>query len=130
MSFLDVDLNGTIEPTVAPADTEYQIRLVAITEGNDKNGNPYILPRFDVPDLPASKEFTKFLYLPREGLTEKEANNIKWNLVSFFTAMGIDYTKRIALDEVCGNTAWAILGISQDAVYGEQNYIKRFVSGK
>jgi len=130
MSFLDIDLNDVRKPEAVPANEEYQIRLLGITSGEDKNGYPYILPRFDIPSQPTSKDFTKFLYLPREDASEKELNNIKWNLKMFFDAFDIDYTQQINFDTVGGKTAWAILGLSENEQYGEQNYIKKFVTAK
>jgi len=130
MSFLDINLTDTKEPKAVPANEEYQIRLLGIVSGTDKNNYPYILPRFDIPDHPSSKDFTKFLYLPREDATEKELNVIKWGLKTFFEAFDIDHNQQIDCDRVGGKTAWAILGVSEDEQYGEQNYIKRFITTK
>jgi hypothetical protein len=128
MGFLDINLSDAVEPNVVPGEEEYQIRLLSITEGTDKNGYPYILPRFDIPDHPTSKDFTKFLYLPRDGMDSKELNKIKWNLLNFLNAFNIDHSQQIDLNMVGGSTAWAILGVSENEQYGEQNYVKKFIA--
>lgn len=130
MSFLDIDLKDAVEPKAVPADEEYEIRLVSLEQSVNKKGNPYLLPRFDIPNVVGSKDFTKYLSLPHSEMSEKELNNCKWQLKNFFEAFGIDHTKTINYDEYIGNTAWAILGVSEDDEYGEQNYIKRFVKAK
>jgi len=130
MSFLDIDVTDAIEPKAVPADEEYQIRLISLEQSVNKKGNPYLLPRFDIPTVAGSKDFTKYLGLPHSGMTEKELNNCKWALKGFFEAFGIDHTQRIDYDSHIGTTAWAILGASEDEEYGEQNYVKRFVKGK
>jgi len=38
--------------------------------------------------------------------------------------------KKIDLDDCIGRQAWAILGVSEDEEYGEQNFIKRFIKAK
>jgi hypothetical protein len=126
MSFLDIDLGDAKEPKAVAAG-EYQVRLTDLTSDNDKNGNPYILARLDIPSSAGSKDFTQFMGLPRASMTEKEANNAKWRMKTFFEAFGIDHTKKIDLDTIKGKMAWAILGVKPDDEYGDQNYVKKWV---
>jgi len=130
MSFLDIDTSNAIEPKAVPGDEEYEIRLVDVREGIDKNGNSYSMPRFDIPSEPTAKDFTKFYSHGRPDMTEKETNGIRWAIATFKKAFGIPDNERGSLDRYFGNTAWAILGVSDDEQYGEQNYIKRFVTPK
>ena len=130
MSFLDIDTSDAVEPKAVAADEEYEIRMTSIEQSINKKGNPYLLPRFDIPSEAASKDFTKYLALPHENMTEKELNSCKWQLKNFFEALGIDASQRIDLDACVGETAWAILGVDSNEEYGDQNYIKRFVRSK
>jgi len=41
MSFMDIDTSDAIEPRAVPGDEEYEIRLIDMREGIDKNGNGY-----------------------------------------------------------------------------------------
>jgi len=130
MSFLDVDVSDAIEPKAVPGEEEYEVRIVSIDQRINKSGNPFIFPRFDIPTEPSAKDFTKYLPLPHSDMTDKQVNNTKWGLKSFFDAFDVDPSGQIDLEDLIGKTAWAILGVSEDEEYGEQNFIKRFVVGK
>ena len=127
MGFLDIDLNDVQEPTTIDADSEVKVRIVGTTEGTDKNNHPYLLARFDVPEEPTCKDFTKFYSLPHGEMEPKKLNNAKWALKVFFDAFDIDPSGGIDLEELPGKTAWVILGVSSDDQYGDQNYIKKFI---
>jgi len=130
MSFMDIDTSDAIEPRAVPGDEEYEIRLIDMREGIDKNGNGYSMPRFDIPSVPAAKDFTKFYGHTRSDMSEKELNSAKWAVAEFKKAFGIPDNERGSLDKYFGSTAWAVLGAKEDLEYGEQNYIKRFVRSK
>jgi len=131
MSILDLDLNDAKEPAVVPANEEYKLKIVGCKSNTDKNGNPYILPTFEIPDVPNAKEFTKFLRLPHKGLNAKQLNNCKWQLKCFFSAFKVDYSKKINVEnDLNGRTGWAILGIENDEEYGDKNYVKKFIVPK
>jgi hypothetical protein len=130
MGFLDIDVKGATEPKAVSGDAEYQVRIVSIEQRINKSGNPFLFPRFDIPEEPTSKDFSKYLPLPCDGMTDKQVNNAKWGLKAFFDAFGIDAGKKIDIDDCVGSTAWAILGVSEDEEYGEQNFIKRFIKAK
>ena len=130
MSFLDIDVKSAVEPKAVSGDAEYQLRIVSIEQRINKAGNPFIFPRFDIPSEPAAKDFSKYLPLPCDSMTEKQVNNAKWGLKAFFEAFDINTGKKIDLDDCIGRQAWAILGVSEDEEYGEQNFIKRFIKAK
>ena len=74
MSLLDMNLGDAQEPKAVPADEEYKIRILTCRSDNDKNGNPYLLPMFEIPDQPTSKGFTKFLRVPHGDMDAKQMN--------------------------------------------------------
>jgi len=127
-TFLDVPTGDAVEPKAMPAG-EYKIRIVSAVIDVDKNGNKYFLPRFEIPKEPFSKEFTRFFGLPREGLTEKQLNAVKFNLDAFKKCFKIKKEK-FSIDEIVGLEGWVILGLGEDDEYGEQNYIKKFILPK
>lgn len=129
MGFLDINLDDVQEPTVIPANTEILVRITGAETGNDKNGNPYLLIRCDVPDEVSAKDFTYFLRLPHSNLTDKQLNQVKWKLKVFFDAIGVDPSSLDSPSELEGRTFWAILGVDDDDEYGERNYIKKIVKG-
>lgn len=135
MSILELDLEGATEPTIVDADEEYKLRIVSCGEiRQDKKGNDYILPRFEIPDSPASKEFTKYLKLATkknlEGLSAKQINSLKWGNTQFFECFKVDPSRLEPGVDLPGKTGWAILGIENDEEYGDKNYVKKFIVGQ
>lgn len=130
MGFLDFDVNDATEPTAVPADQEYKLRIVDVDRSTDKNGNPYLLPRFEVVGESTAKDFTKFLRLPHEGQTPKQLNQTKWALKTFFDTFGVDTKTLEDPTDMIGSEGWAILGAEETPEWGEQNYVKKFVTGK
>lgn len=130
MSFLDSNYEESVEPKAVPAG-EYEIRIVDIKEDLNQKGNPYVLPRFDIPAETNSKEFTKYLAGVHDGMSPKERNSALYRLKEFMTAFGFGDRKPGGIEELIGCTAWAILGVEDDGgEYGEQNYVKRFVTSR
>lgn len=125
MAFLDMDFSDVVEPRVAAADTEYKLRILDVKEGTDKNGNPYLMPRFEVVDEVGVKDFSYFLGLPGAHMDAKRLNNAKYKLKTFMDAFGIEYSSDPA--DWVGLEGWAILGVENNDQYGDQNFIKRFV---
>ena len=130
MTFLDIDVSDAQEARAVPGDEEYNLRIVSIDQKDDKNGLPYILPRFEVPAEPTSKEFTKFIRLPYDGMSAKDLNKCKWALKSFFEAFNIPLVGERNWDDYLGNEGWAILGFEETDEWGEQNFVRKFIGPK
>ncbi len=137
LDFMDEDLDGAVEPQ-AVEEGEYILKLVdwktdkkgAILQ-KDKNDAPYIMPIFEViecEEAEFAKGFSSFLRIPYADMTVKEKNQAKWELRAFFTCFGIDYSQRIDYEECVGATGDALLVVTPDEGYGEQNRIKKFMS--
>lgn len=132
MSILDLtnyNVPEAEEPTAAEAG-EYEIRIIEC-DGVRENeaGNPYILPRFEIPSEPTSKDFTKYMALPHDDMDPKKLARTLATLKNFGAAFGIDFSRQIEFDELPGLTGWVILGVENSDEYGDQNYIKRFITG-
>jgi len=141
-SFLDFtdgeeDLDGAVEPQAAE-DGEYTLKLVdwqTDKKGSvlrkDKNDDPYVMPLFEIiecEEAEFAKSFSQFLRIPHDGLNAKDKNAAKWDLKAFFTCFGIDYTQRVDYEECVGKTGDALLIVTPDEGYGEQNKVKKFLS--
>jgi len=126
---LDVSFDDVVEPRTAEADDEVEITIVNVRNDLDKNGHPYLLPRFEVKDDPYAKEFTHFMRLPHDEMNKKELNNCKYRLLEFYKTFGIDPARPISPeDDLPGQTGWAILGVKDDDFTGgETNYVKKFI---
>lgn len=125
MAFLDMNFDDVVEPTVAPADAEYKLRIVDVKEGTNKNGDAYLMPRFEILEVVGAKDFTKYLGLPTASMDAKKMNNAKYALKVFLDAFKLEYASDPA--DWVGAEGWAILGVENNEQYGDQNFIKRFV---
>ena len=128
MGILKVNLSDVKEPTIIEANTEVTLRIISVKEGVDKNGNNYIQPVFEVPEVPEAKSFSYFLSIPNDQMDAKKKQNSGWRLLQFLTAFGVNSDGEIDLEDLIGLTADAILGVESSEQYGDQNYVKRFVA--
>jgi hypothetical protein len=139
MGFLDsVDLENVVEPSTVPADAEYKLRIVDVKTDpstpdglpRDKNGNSYLLPRFEILDEPTAKDFTRFIGLPHDSMDAKKKNSSGFMLKTFLQAFDLEQSALVDPSDMIGAEGWAILGIEDTEQYGEQNYVKKFIVPK
>ena len=129
MSFLDFNLQDVPELNALP-EGEYELRILACEVKTSAAGNPMVSISMDCPAEVTSKGIHHTLMLPTAADDEKKKNGRLRGLKGFCDAFGIDYSNGITLDEsVVGLTGWAILGIESSEEYGDQNRVRRFVSG-
>jgi len=133
-SFLDLNLQDVPELTALP-EGEYELRLNKLelrtvnNSASTYNGAQFLLCSFEVPSEPTSKGISHTLFLPRDVDDEKTRNNRLRGIKTFCEAFGIDFSHGLDLDEISSSaaTGWALLKIEEDAEYGEQNRIRRFI---
>jgi len=130
MSLLDIDTTGVQEPKVMPAGSECKLRIIDVRHDTDKNGNPYLMPRFDIVNEPLAKDFTDFMGLSYDGQGEKEKERADWKVHTFLASFGLSDPYKGSPEEMSGHTGWAILGTKTDDTYGEQNTVRKYVMGK
>ena len=140
-SFLDLtdeNMEDVVEPK-AVDEGEYTVKLVdwvSDSAGNvikkNTNDNPFIMPVLEIIECEEAlfaKTLSHYLPLTHENMSKKEKNETLWRLREFFEAFGTDYTQRIDFEDMIGKTADALLTVQDDAEYGEQNRVKRFITG-
>lgn len=123
MSFLEMNFDDVVEPR-AVSEGEYKLRIIDVREGVDKNGNPYLMPRFEILGEVGASDFSHYIQLPNHNMDPKRLNNAKYRLKMFMDAFGLPYNGDTS--EWIGMEGWAILGVEQNEHYGEQNYVKRW----
>ena len=131
MSFLDLNLNDVPELEVL-ADGEYELRVTGAelkSYSNAKGAGQFISLSFDCPAEPNSKGIYHTLFLPNPGDDEKKRNNALRSIKYFCDAFGVDYSQGIDIEGLVGVTGWAILKTESSEDYGDQNRIRRFVTG-
>ena len=139
MGFLDsVNLDDVTEPTAVPGGEEYKVRIVDVKVDSsnptglphNKNGQPYLLPRFEIPEEPTAKEFTTYLGIPTDDMDPKAYNAAGFKLKNFLATFDLDASALSNPEDIKGAEGWAILGLEDSPEWGEQNYVKKFISPK
>lgn len=135
-----VDLTGQniaeAQDPVCMTAGEYKLRIIECDgRRQNKDDNDYVLPRFEVVGEPLAKDFTYYLPLLTcdNGSSEadfdaKRKARTAAGIKNFCLCFGID-TSSFDTDDLQGLEGWAILGVSDDEQYGEQNFIKKMVVG-
>lgn len=132
IDLVDQNIADTPDPVVMAADSEVKLRIIS-AEYNQKaeknNGNPYLMVRFEVCDQPLAKEISKFFALPCHELDAKKNEAAKRTLKYLGEAFGVDFNRPFEDEDLVGLEGWVILGVESTEQYGDQNFIKRFVTG-
>ena len=131
-TLLDIDTSDSQEPTtVEPG--EYKVRITGFRKDNDgkiirtsEAGNKYFIVTFDIPDEEFSKGLSKVFSVPTLEMEAKRQNAVKWELECFKRAFGL---AEINFSNMVGKEGYAILGVSHSEQYGDQNEVKKFVTG-
>lgn len=131
-SFLDYNLDSVPDLSTVPADQEYELRCTAaevkVSKGAKTAGQQLILAYFSIEGEPDTKPVSYPVMLPDASLDEEANNQRKRQLKELVLALGLDPSSGFNVDELVGESGYAILGVQDSAEYGEQNTIKRFVS--
>jgi hypothetical protein len=137
-SFIDVDTSDAVEPMVVD-DGEYKIRLIGYRTQKDesgeekilrtdKNGGKYLMPIFDFPEEIAARSFSHFLRIPNaDTMDAKQLNGAKWELEVFKKAFTVE--GGFNPEDLVGRETWALIRKVDDVTYGEQNALKKFITG-
>jgi len=131
-SVLDVDTGDAREPSVVD-DGEYLIRITGFrkdAEGRivrtSASGNRYFIVALDIPEEEFSKSFTHILSVPTDDMDPKQLNAVKWALECFKRCFDLD---ELNFNNMPGKTGYAILRKDSDPVYGEQNKVRKLITG-
>lgn len=137
--FLDLSNDNLDEgkELTAAKEGEYRIRLKDWKTDDDgkivkmtAEDKPFIMPIFEIindPDADHYKDMTHFMWLPSDWMDAKKKNSARFELQTFCKAFRIDYHQKIDPENTIGLEADALLVVQDDATYGEQNRVKRFV---
>lgn len=131
-SILDIDTSDAQEPSCVP-DGEYKLRITGFRKDVDGNivrtsekGNQYFIVTFDIPEEAMSKGLSKVFSVPTSDMEPKRQNAIKWDIECFKRAFNI---VEINFNNIIGKEGYAILSTSHTETYGDQNEIKKFITG-
>lgn len=126
------EIKEAAEPTLLASGEEVKARIVSVNSGvSDKNGCIWFNVRFDVPDQPMVLEFSDFFWdLDREKLDAKQFARTLYRFQQFAKAFDIDYSRPFSWeDDLYGKEGWVIVGVRKSEEYGDQNTVKKYVTG-
>lgn len=129
------DVENTPEPEVYTGTEEVTVSIFSVRTGDDKNGNPYFMPSFELSE-PGYKPFSKYFPIPHGGMAAKDKQNANLGLRRFAECFDIDLREMFDNDGVVneeylkGKSGWVILGTKDEAEYGPQNVIKKMMSAQ
>lgn len=132
-SDMEGEIKNAPEPKILPKGKEVKARIVSVRTGvSDKNGATWYTPVLDIPDDPMVKEFSFFIWDPKDGdkidPKQKARNLDQFN--KFTKCFGIDLSKPFDWEsDLAGKKGWVITGIQSDAQYGDKNTVSKFVTG-
>lgn len=134
------NVNGAVDLHAVPAG-EYNVRITHIAswpaETPEDEMPKALILRMEIIDDPYAKELSCFLNLPGSAETEKQENQIANRLKAFYEAFDLDPesdynpTERQEDGGWVGCEGWVLVDdpVDDGKGYGEQNKVKKFVSG-
>lgn len=127
IDFSEFDLDNIPELKILPAGTEVRLRILDVSLKPDKNNDLMMQVRTDIVDEPLTKEVYWQCHLPTRNMAEKRVAVLKKFLAEFCEAFEIDKSASNDTSEWLGREGWAILGVRNDAKYGDTNEVNRFL---
>lgn len=117
-----------VPPHVVP-EGEYKLRIVQVKEDNNSKGNPYWMPLFEIVEDPTAKPVSTYIGLPFAGQDPRQSNNDTDRILKFMASFSLgDLSRPVDPQSWIGKEGWAILKVTMDDIYGEQNEVKSFTS--
>lgn len=131
-SFLDLNLDEVPDLRAVPGGREYQLKItnakIGTSSGAKTSGQQYVLVRFSILNEPDTKSVTYPIMLPSREEDKETNDNRKRQMKAFLQAIGWDTSTGFNVEELEGETCWAILDSEEDPQFGERNNIQRFVN--
>lgn len=130
-SFLDLNLDDVPELKVAEANREYELKIEAAeikeSKGDKTAGQNMLNIRCSIPSEPDTQQVFEIIMLPSKDADEEQNNQRRRQMKRFVEALGWDLSRGFNIEELVGETFWAILDIEQ--YQGEdKNRIKRYLA--
>ncbi len=127
----DLGLGSFEEPIAMPDSFEAHLRIISVRKAVNKNGEDYLQPLLEIIDEPMAKDFTHYLVLPsRDTMTPKQYQRAGFQLQEFMQGFGIPLDEPTdPTEQWAGYEGWNILGVTENAEYGRQNKLGKFIRG-
>lgn len=127
-SMLDLSFDNVVEYEARP-EGEYEVRIEDIEQKTGDKGT-YIRATLMIVGDDFAKTISHVMMLPGQADDARKRNNRLLAIQRFYAAFGVDYKNGpVNISDLPGLTAWAILGLESSDQYGDQNRVKRWVTG-
>lgn len=123
--FFNPDFSDTHEEVALADGSEALLRLQGVYAGTDKNGNPFKRLVYEPVEEPYAKPLSFFLFMPTANDSARVRNRKNLTLQRWMQAHKLEGGFNWA--EIIGTEVWAILRLTQNEKYGEQNEVKEWV---
>ena len=131
---LDLGVNLDEVPSQhAVPEGEHKLTLIDCSieqQKPEKGTGKYIKALFEVAGDPDSKLITHVMMLPGSGDKDRQVKNRLRSIGDFYKAFNIPSSGAVQFSSYFGNEGWALLKIEDSADFGDQNRIRRFITGK
>ncbi len=130
IDFLDLNVEGAVEPSLIEDDNEHLVEIVKVkyVEADEEEGTS---ARIDVllecPEDEASRMFSHALWIPNKEDTKKQRNSAKWAIKSFKDAFGISSDSKMDFPSWIGLQTFVVLGVRSSEGYDDQNKVRKFL---
>jgi hypothetical protein len=126
-SILELHFDDVYDFETLPDGEEVQLRIARAEiyrkEGGTRS-NLHVI--FEDPSNERVQDIHVFMGLPTADDDVKLANKMKLRIKAFYEAAGIDMSGPIDLDNLVGETLYAVVGEQEEPGYGRQNFIRSF----
>lgn len=131
-SFLDLNLSDVPEPRIVDGGREYKLKIenVEIKEsrGEKTAGQKMLSIRLSIVDEPDTQGVFENIMLPSDQMDDDQNNQRRRQLKRLVEAIGWDASRGFNIDELVGQTFWAVLDAEESDQYGKQNRVKRYMA--
>lgn len=133
---LDLTQYGNIDDIPAQhavAEGEYHLLLVSAEikdQKPEKGSGRFLQATMEVMDDPNAKLISHVMMLPSEDDNDRKKNNRLRAIGDFLKAFSIPSSGSVNFAQYEGNMGWAVLRVETSDDYGDQNKIRRFITGK
>lgn len=125
-----IDINVADTPDLVALEAgEYEVKVErAEIRTSQKTGGNFIMLLLSVPAEPNAKLINHIMMLPTQDDDERKAQNRRRAIKEACQAFDVEMTPPINVENFVGQSSFAILAEEEDAEYGTQNRVRRFVT--
>lgn len=131
-SFLDLNLSDVPEPRIVDGGREYKLKIENVelkeSKGEKTAGQKMLSIRCSIPEEADAQSVFENIMLPSDQIDDEQNNQRRRQLKRLVEAIGWDLSRGFNIDELVGQSFWAVLDAEDSTQFGKQNRIKRYMA--